>query len=248
MPVHFAIANIDYSLPETGVQIPYPALFLQRDDIMIETLARIEMEFKAVKEEVEKVKTGIINNGWFVSLGSLKGKVTSFTMEDDRYPVPAIPDNYSKSWNSTSSAFEQEWKPDPDSYGTTSKMIDEMEKQLPKRAEEKEMSESTSRYSIVENLTRDKNAAQELVNQLQRREKQLELDYKRYLEDQAEIAKKADDARNQAEQRKKEDLELFKTQAKIEIEFQNAKVAQLDGAIKSIEGISKAVEKTKPEE
>ena len=99
-----------------------------------------------------------------------------------------------------------------------------------------EMSEGTSRYSIVENLTKEKSLAEQQIKQAKMALIQKELEFKR--------------ANEQEERNKKvreEDLSVFKQTVAIDIEFQTARATELDKAIESIKDISKTVEKKEKE-
>ena len=99
-----------------------------------------------------------------------------------------------------------------------------------------EMSEGTSRYSIVENLTKEKSLAEQQIKQAKMALIQKELEFKRANE-QEERNKKA----------REEDLSVFKQTVAIDIEFQTARSTELDKAIESIKDISKTVEKKEKE-
>ena len=98
--------------------------------------------------------------------------------------------------------------------------------------EEIDMGESQSRYSIIENLAKEKSMAENQIKAVRQTLLQQEKDLSRFLED------------NEREiRRRKEDNELFKKQAQLDIEFQGSKVIELEKAISGIKDISKSVEK-----
>lgn len=85
-----------------------------------------------------------------------------------------------------------------------------------------EMSESQSRYSIIENLTREKNACEQAIRAAYKSVSERKFNLKRV----------------------QEELEFFEKDALAEVELQKSKIAQLEAAVASITAISKATEKT----
>lgn len=89
------------------------------------------------------------------------------------------------------------------------------------------MSESQSRYSIIENLTKEKNEAMQHAKDLENKARETEVVHRRNREQ-----------RQRDQVTEDENLELFRLRNAKDIEFELSKVEQLEKAIKSIEGIS----------
>lgn len=95
------------------------------------------------------------------------------------------------------------------------------------------MGESNSRYSIVENLTREKNASMDQVKRLEQTKLQIAKDSEDLKDRQA------DELRKTTRQN-----ELAIKQMDLEIQFQKDKAAELDKAIEQVAKISKEVTRT----
>jgi len=100
------------------------------------------------------------------------------------------------------------------------------------KEEEIQMADAGSRYSIIENLAKDKLLAEMAIKNEKNRISGLEAKLRNW---------KQDIARSQ--QQLENELEDAKAVAVVETEFNNKKIVQLDAAIAQIQKISETVEK-----